>query len=197
MTVKKARYAAPISCLAILVGIFINYKLLWAHGIEMLLAVMGFFLVVFGFLALAVSITRLLFPHTQDFGVKTLFDKPSFSQFKKAIGSKKAGSIGNTCTLLCFLLVGIIGFSFFTATDKYERDQLDKFGQVQKVLIKDIRYRKSRRAYFDFYFIDQTLTTRLYSKQLKVGDSAFIIFSTDNPAIVKWLDDYKKNKKNE
>ncbi len=192
MTVKRTSSVVFISSLAVLIGFFMMYWFCWAKGIERWLSLIGLVLVVLSSLALAVSVTRLLFSIEHDFGIKTLIDKHSFSQFKKAIGSKKAGSISNTFTLLCFLLVAVIMYLFFTATNKYQREQLDKFGQVQKVLIKDIRYRKGRSAYFDFYFDNQTLSTRLYSDRLKAGDSASIIFSTENPDIVKWLYDYKQ-----
>ena len=90
-----------------------------------------------------------------------------------------------------FLL--IIGGSYLLikSLNRYEIVQLKTYGQIQKVKIKEIRYKGKGTpyAFFDFYLEGKIYSKDLSPKDFNVGDSIRIIFSTADPNIVRYADD--------
>ena len=95
------------------------------------------------------------------------------------------------------MLFTISAYSYVNLVDNHEYTQLKNYGQTQKVLITKIDYigKGSPFAFFDFYYNDKKYSDRLSQKNLSSGDSSVIIFSTKNPEIIKWLEDFNPNKK--
>jgi hypothetical protein len=73
---------------------------------------------------------------------------------------------------------------------------LKNFGRVQKVKINDIhsKGKGAPYAFFHFYLDGEKHSTDLSSKNYRIGDTATIIFSTDNPDIILWADDFDARK---
>jgi hypothetical protein len=180
-----------IYLLLLAIGYLLLFTFHWSIDSRRFLSLAGFLLVVYSSFQLAFKLTLLLFPSAKHLNFSTFRNKEKTHSFK-SVNTK-----GNRITLvLCLLIVLILVlpmFTYFKGTSIYERNQLINFGQVQKVLIHDTKQMKrSTYAVFHFFFNGNRLESHLLQKKwLHVGDSSFIIFSTDNTDIVQWADDFK------
>ncbi len=195
MTKKQALKYSLIYILTILFGAFIAFKVWWTNGDERFLGVIAFFLIGFGSLFLSISLTRIIIPTKADFSISTLSDKKKYQVLKELVGSTKLKAI-NSCYLSLFLILFAgTAYVVVTSLNKYEKDQLKTFGQLQKVKIIDIRHKGKGTSYafFDFYINGKKYSNNLSRKNYNTGDSATIIFSTNDTDIVKWADDFDSN----
>jgi hypothetical protein len=195
MTKAQAIKYSLISILSILLGVFIVFKVWWTHDAARFLGLIGFVLVGFGSLLMSVSLTRIIIPTETVFGFSTITDPERYQMLKQRIGAVKAKTISAISSTLFIVLFGGTAYGLVTRIYKYEKDQLSTFGQTQEVVINDIGYKGKGTSYafFDFYFNGKTYSNNLDPKDYEVGDSATIIFSTNDPDIVKWADDFDAN----
>ncbi len=195
MTIKQAIKFSFIYILTILFGVFIAFKVWWTNGDARFLGIISFVLVVFGSLLLSISLTRIIIPTKTDFSFSTLSDKKKYQILKDTIGSTKIKVINASYISLFLILFAGTAYGLVSALNKYKKDQLMTFGRLQKVRIKDI-HRKGKGApyaFFDFYLNGKKYTNNLSPKNYSIGDSATIIFSTNNTDIVEWADDFSAN----
>ena len=188
MTTARALIYSIANLCLIFLGVFIAFKVTWTKGPEAFLAIVAFVLVFGCSGALAIALTKLIVPTNPS------FDENNWKTFVKNEGKVKAGLIVFTC--LSFFLTACSGavYLYLVSVKKYEHYQLSNFGQTQKVLIKDIRYKGKGTplAFFDYQAKGNLYTNDLAPKQFNIGDSALIIFSKENPDIVKWADEFDK-----
>jgi len=195
MNQRQAIKYSLIYILTILFGAFIAFKIWWTNGDGRFLGIIAFFLVGFGSLFLSISLTRIIIPTKIDFSFSTLSDKKKYQILKDTIGSSKVKVISVSYISLFLILFAGTAYGLVTSLRKYEKDQLQTFGRLQKVRINDIHYKGKGTpyAFFDFYLDGKKYTNELSPKNYSIGDSATIIFSTNNTDIVKWADDYETN----
>lgn len=192
MTKRQAIKYSLIYILTILFGAFITFKVWWTNGDERFLGIIAFFLVGFGSLFLSISLTRIIIHTKADFSISTLSDKKKYQALRDIIGSTKLKTINSTYISLFLILFASTAYTTITFLNKYEKDQLKTFGQLQKVKIIDIRYKGKGTpyAFFDFYLDGKKYSNNLSRKNYHIGDSTTIIFSTNDTNIVKWADDF-------
>lgn len=193
MTKTQAVKYSLLNSLLILIGAFIIYKVWWTNDGEKFLGLIGYCLIGFGSILLSVSLTRIIISTKTNFDFTTLSNQKKYQILKETIGSSKVKTINLIyCSLTIIIFSGTLYF-LVTSLNKYEKDQLKNFGQLQKVRINDIHYKGkgTKYAFFDFYLNGKKLTNELNPKNYSVGDSATIIFSTQNTDIVKWADDFE------
>lgn len=195
MTKKQAIKYSLIYISIILFGTFIAFKVWWTNGNEKFLGIIAFFLVGFGSLFLSISLTRIIIPTKTDFGISTLSDKKKYQALKDVVGSAKLKAINSSYLSLFIILFAGTAYVLVTSLNKYEKDQLKTFGQLQKVKIIDIRHKGKGTSYafFDFYLEGKKYSNDLSPKNYNIGDSATIIFSTNNTDIVEWAEDFDTN----
>lgn len=195
MTKKQAIKYSLIYISIILFGAFIAFKVWWTNGNEKFLGIIAFFLVGFGSLFLSISLTRIIIPTKTDFGISTLSDKKKYQALKDIVGSTKLKAINSSYLSLFIILFAGTAYVLVTSLNKYEKDQLKTFGQLQKVKIIDIRHKGKGTSYafFDFYLEGKKYSNDLSPKNYNIGDSATIIFSTNNTDIVEWAEDFDTN----
>jgi len=195
MTIKQAIKFLFIYILTILFGVFIAFKVWWTNGAARFLGIISFVLVVFGSLFLSILLTRIIIPTKTDFSFSTLSDQKKYQILKDTIGSTKIKVINASYISLFLILFAGTAYGLVSALNKYKKDQLMTFGRLQKVRIKDI-HRKGKGApyaFFDFYLNGKKYTNNLSPKNYSIGDSATIIFSTNNTDIVEWADNFSAN----
>ena len=135
-------------------------------------------------------------------GVALLVEFP-FSYLNKKYNEKKATN-KTIAYLICvptFVLIisslFIPAFVFYHYTGKYHRDQIDKFGVVQKIMIESESHGKNSNnySYFRFYHNGQVWKGDLPIWRYGIGDSAKIIYSKENPNEVEWYEKYLESRK--
>jgi hypothetical protein len=186
--VKKSLFYLAV----ILLGLFVAFKVWWTQDGTAFLGILAFFMVTFGCLLFSISFSRVCFGKNIDFDIYTFTDKESLAIFKKKNGHKVATKISTiiSCFFIAFIVVIIV---LFVKTLKvYEFKQLSEYGVRQKVMIKKIKFtgKGDDQAVFDFYFNGIKHSNSLTKKELIVGDSTEIIFSSQNIDILKWADDF-------
>lgn len=195
MTKIQALKYSLIYILTILFGTFIAFKVWWTNGDAKYLGVISWFLVGLGSLFLSISLTRIIIPTKADFSFSTLSDKKKYQILKDTIGSTKVKVINASYISLFLIIFGGTAYGLVTSLSKYAKYQLTTYGKLQKVRINDIHYKGKGTpyAFFDFYMDGKKFTNNLSPKNYSVGDSATIIYSTNNTDIVEWAEDFNPN----
>lgn len=177
-------------------GVFIMFTVTWANNGAGFFGIAGFFLIGFGSLYAGISLARLILPFDINFDFKLLSNKLLYNELKNKVGKTKVNIISITYISLFILLFAFSFYSYFKLTSSYEDDQLLINGETQKVYINKTAYqgKGGPNAYFDFYFNEKKYSDHLPKDNLEVGDSAIIIFSKQNPDIIKWYNDFRKKK---
>lgn len=82
-------------------------------------------------------------------------------------------------------------------SDKYHKEQIDNFGVIQDIIIDNESHGKNSNNYSDFSFYHNGIERRgsLRTWNYRLGDSAKIIYSSENPNEVDWYEKYIKTKK--
>ena len=158
-------------------------------------AFLGLLISCFYLIKLVIELTNLFYPSSERLKLSTVLHKKKFEAFKKQ-------SSESTRQLLTFLIIVIATFIcgiylFSTLTKRYKLNQLTKFGETKKVIITDIRRmgKGSKYSFFNFYFNDKKVSRRLYQKKgQNIGDTCLVIFSTDNPDVIEWVEDFDNTK---
>jgi uncharacterized membrane protein len=82
-------------------------------------------------------------------------------------------------------------------SEKYHKEQIDKYGVIQNIIIDNESHGKNSNNYSDFSFYHNGIEWRgsLRTWNYRLGDSAKIIYSSENPNEVEWFEKYIKTKK--
>lgn len=185
-----------INLLLIIFGVYILYLNWWAEDARKFLGILAFLLIGYGFLSYSLALTRMIVPTKLNFGYSEIIDKNKYYAFKDAVGAKKFKLTNFTFVGLFVVFIAVFACFFVRFLDEYELNQLTSYGKVQKIRVDEIKYKKTLQAFFEFKFNNEIFKDNLPSENYKVGDSAVIVFSTENPSINMWIDDFylKKNK---
>ena len=139
------------------------------------------------FLSILIS-RKIIFGSKDNFGFYNPFELAFNGYLYNEIGNEKAKKFKTYFSLITFPLFFLLVFLFFKITDYYESYQLENFGINKEIRINKILWDKGgQRAFFDFEFNGEKINKIKYLKDsLKVGQVTDIIFSTENPYVVKW-----------
>ena len=193
MTKIQALKYSLLNALLILIGAFIFYKVFWKNDGSRLLGLIGFCFVSFGSILLSVSLTRIIINTKTDFDFTTLSNPKKYQILKEKIGVTKLRVINTMYASLTIIIFASTAYEVFNYVNEYKINQLKNFGQLQKVRINDIHRTTKGGPYvsFEFYFNGKKFEDRLSRNNYNVGDSVKIIFSTNNPDIVIWAEDFE------
>lgn len=187
-----------VNLLLILLGLYILYFVYWSHDPRKYFGILAFLLIGYGFVSYSIALTRLIIPTKLNFSFAELSDTKKYQIFKDKVGTKKFKFTILTFVSLFIIFISVFAYFFVAILNKYEMYQLTTYGHTQKVEIKDIELigKGGPYAVFDFYLNKKAFTNHLDPKNFSIGDSATIIFSTENPDINMWAEDYyfEKNK---
>ncbi|MEO8771262.1 MAG: hypothetical protein ABI402_14300 [Ferruginibacter sp.] len=162
-------------------GEYIGY---WASttrntgNIITLFGIIGFAMIVYGFFCML-------------FIVQVIFEK--YTNFIRRF-SEPARNFYNLTFFILFVCVTIaVVLPYFLFTKKYTADQYKKFGVMQRVLIEDKHTGYKGHEYVSFRIVtpDSIYDKELPAEYYQPGDSTTIIYSSYDPNIFKWADDFK------
>lgn len=190
---KKQALKRSLICLGVIAFSFlILFKVWWTQSADKFMGVGAFLVAGIGLIVLSATLTRLLV--ATDFGFSDIADQQAFNEFAKKVGYQKARRVTTLVTCLFFGLAALSFYLFYKATQQWETYQLTRYGQYQKVEIKDVRKKGKGRpyAFFDYYLNGKRYSNDLSQKDFNIGDSVEIIFSTEDPEILEWSEDFVK-----
>lgn len=185
---RKAKYILYIivAIAAIELAVRLAVKYAACSGPERFIALVVYTLLVLAPLIIVVSIAKLFLsnnlPNTYNRATATLSAAETTKNRWTAFFA-----------LLVFSIIVLLGFyRMFDAIKQHENFELNNHGKYQKVLIKSIGYKGkgSPYAFFDYEYNNELYTGSLNTNNYTEGDSAYIIFSTQEPEIVVWADEY-------
>ena len=80
---------------------------------------------------------------------------------------------------------------------KYERYQLQNYGKEQVIEISEITkgYKGVDVAVFSYEYDGKLYSKEFHLNKYKMGEKVSILFSTHNPMIAVWKDEFKIDKK--
>lgn len=182
---------AFVSFCFILLGIFVLFKVTWSKDADSFLGLAGYALVVGSAYFFTMFLYKFLLP--ANFGFNAMGGNKNLPEMKKQYGAGKMRMLFVGFFAVFLLVVAAAGYLYYVLVKRYEERQLGDYGQLQKVRIKKIDYKGkgSPYAFFDFTFNGDTISEELSRKGLNEGDSAVIIFSTQDVRVVKWAEDFR------
>jgi hypothetical protein len=187
MNIQQAILKVTGFGISLVLSLYTLFRLAWAQSSLRLLGVAAVFVWVFSVLRLTLALTQMIAPVETHYDLVTLTEKRRSELLKRVIGPRKMAVITYTFVSLLTVIVGGSGYWLFTSISQFKQDQLSRFGQRQRVSIKKVGYvSKSRHAYFDYYLNGNQYSKSLSTHTYHEGDSATILFSTENPEIVVW-----------
>jgi hypothetical protein len=191
MKLGQAALLSIFFSLVILSGWFISFNFWWEKYPLSLVVGIGFLMIPLGSVFVSIPLVRLLFRQLPDFNYSTFTIAAEYEDFTRSIEKSQIRKVTITITLVFSLILSLSLCLLFSLTERHKKNQLRLFGQVQKIKIKNTGYKGKggRRAFFDFYLNGKGYSDNLPDRNYIVGDSAFIIFSAENPAIVTWRDE--------
>ena len=146
-----------------------------------------------GIVLISMMISRdlLLKPDNFDF-----FSPYNFSIDNEYLSSK----IGVTKEKKFMTVMGIISFlilistigSFIILINKYEKKQLNEYGIIETVKVKEINYNAKKNEFALFVYQNKKCRVNFFNDSLKINDTVKIIYSKKNPNIVKYLKEYQE-----
>ena len=179
--------------LLLIVGVFFTYKFSWSQDFTRWLSFGGAFLSFYSLSRVLIEIINWLIPSSEDLELPVVLNVRRYMYFRQYSDNLDRQVIAFLALFVVIVALG--GKSFFNFMESHELTQLSKFGQIQEVVINDIqkKSRKSRRysSYFDVSFNGEKINMFLNTKDgQEIGDTCPVIFSTENPYIIQWADDF-------
>lgn len=106
-------------------------------------------------------------------------------------GNKKI-IINLTFSGIWIIIVVLLSLPFLYFNNKYKSDQLTNYGTIQKIVVEKILTGGKGTSRVSFHLNSQgtSIYTELPKKHYLIGDTGIIIFSSQDPSMVTWLDDY-------
>lgn len=164
------------------------FKFNWNRDFTRWFGFLGLPLLAYSTLSLTGTLVMAVFP---GFRPSYLLSHQSYLAYRKT--NRQAG-ISSWCYLLMItiFLTGLIWF-YTRATSWYEAYQFKNYGRTQRVFINKTRKMgkaQTEYALFDFQFKRSKISSHLQnSNGLVAGDSATIVFSTENTDVIAWSSD--------
>lgn len=182
-------------------GIFLAFKFWWTDSLILsglnkstVILLLSIGICWIGILFISVMFSRNINLKSDNFKFISPFGLLANEYYSSEIGIEKAKKIKTTITLIAFPTLFLTIATFMYSMNIYENHQLKKYGIIEVVSVKEIHYdiKKNRYAYFEFENNKQSVN--LSANSLKINDKTKIIYSKENPKIVKYLDEYEKTK---
>lgn len=194
----KAKYIC-IYLLLNAIGIFLAFKFWWTNSLilsglnEFSLALLfSIGICWIGILFISVMVSRMLILKSDEFDFITPFGLLTNESFRTKIGESKALKLKSTMSLIAFPTLFLTIGSFVFLINIYENYQLKKYGIIETVFVKEIHYDIKKNEYAFIEYQNKKYSTNLSANSLKVNEETKIIYSKENPNIVKYLKEYEK-----
>jgi len=183
----------------ICIGIFNTYTFWFNSKFDKTPVVVGLSFICFGISSMLLgNLLTYIFsvPRNIKFDFFTLTINDKWNAFKKDVGEQKATNIKKINSISFLLSAVFIVFSLVFSLNMYEEFQLKNFGKNQTIEINDIY--KSLQGH-DITNIEYKYEGKVYHKELfldghKLNEKAEVIFSTNDPRIAIWNDNFMKIK---
>jgi hypothetical protein len=194
LTRLKYLFYSFLSIGLIALGIIIAYSAALTNGAKECFFVLGFFLLPIGSLLFGAFFTQIFASNQVEGYFKIEDSKMNNQKLKTKRVKEKTKSIKGVSLVLFIVMFVFSAYYLFALVENYKIIQLKNYGETQNVFIRKTGVNRSATAYFDFYYDGKTYSNNLSQNGLEVGDSAIIIFSRQNPNVVKWLNDFNTEK---
>ena len=182
MTKVKAFKVIVISLVLIVVFDYVIYKCYFDQNV---FALLGIFVILYSSLELGAATSRLFVKAS--FSFSTLTKKESYNELKQKLG-RKIHLINIISFSIVILTLGISAKTIYDAANNYKYEQLQKFGQYQKVKVNRTGYLKGSYIGFDLKHLGRVYERKLSTDNdydgYKIGDSITIKFSIEDPSII-------------
>lgn len=183
------------------IGILLAFKFWWTDslilsGLNKFTVILLLSMVIcwIGILFISVMLSRNFILKPDNFKFISPFGLVANEYYSSEIGIEKAKKIKNTITLIAFPILFFTIAIFRYSMNIYENYQLEKYGIIEVVRVKEIHYDIKRNRYAYFEFDHKKHKINLSANSLKMNDTTKIIYSKVNPDIVKYLNEYVKSK---
>jgi hypothetical protein len=182
-------------------GVYLAFTLWWTdsltlsslnkYSIGLLFSVM---LCAFGASFISVLICRSLFLKPDSYKFITPLGLVNNEYFKSEIGVDKAKKFKQAINLISFGIIIFTILAFRFSINAYENHQLKNFGKIETVRVTDIHYDIKKLPYAFVAYANKSHNVNLRHDKLTDKDFATIIYSTKNPEIVKFYDEFQQEK---
>jgi hypothetical protein len=196
----KAKYLF-IYLLLNTIGILLAFKFWWTDSLILsrlnkftMILLLSIGICWIGILFISVMLSRNFILKYDNFKFISPYGLLANEYYSSEIGIEKAKKLKNTITLIAFPTLFLTITAFIFSMNIYENHQLKKHGIIEVVNVKEIHYDIKQNPYAYFEFDNKKHTINLSANSLKINDRIKIIYSKVNPNIVKYLDEYVKNK---
>lgn len=144
-----------------------------------------------GFISIFIA-RKIYFKNKDKSGFYNPFQLVFNDYFYKEIGIESAKKYKMHFSITAFPLFILLVVLFFQFTSYYENYQLENFGKSKEVIINRILWDKGgQRGFFNFEFEGKVINKIKYlNDSLKIGQKGEIIFSTENPYVIKWKSEH-------
>jgi hypothetical protein len=139
-----------------------------------------------GILFLSIFIIRNIFLKTERGFISPLIFADE--DFIARIGVHKAKKVRKWLSIIAFTILFLSIFLFIYIMRIYKENQIQIYGTTQTVMVKEVMYdiKENPYAHIEYYYGKVKYETNLSLNQLKKGEKVEIVFSRNNPAIIKY-----------
>ena len=200
MNNKQYTIVFIIALILLLSGVYNTFNFWWGPKTEPPFYCVFFSFFCFGGSSLLFSafFSYLFFvPKNIKYNLFTQNNNKEIKNLQNQIGKSKARKIIIAWNLLFVLIFILFGFFMLFILGKHEKYQLQNFGKEQVIEISEITkgYKGVEVAVVNYEYDGKLYSKEFYLKKYKTGEKVSILFSTHNPNIAVWKDEFKTNNK--
>lgn len=141
-----------------------------------------------GIISLSIMVSRMILLKPDNFGFISPLRINKKEYFAPEIGADKAKKLKSTIPLIAFPVLIATIYGFIGLMENYQDYQLKENGIMENVTVKAIHKDVKGRSYVFFEYGNKKFSANLMDNRLKVNDNVSIIYSSQDPRIVKFND---------
>src|SRR6218665_241183 len=146
-----------------------------------------------GILFFTIMIIRLLIVNIDHHQFISPFDLISNEYYVSEIGLKKAERFKRAISFIGFPILFLTIFLFRYSVKIYENNELTTNGVIENIVLKKINKDIKGNNYIFIEYGNGKYSVNFRSDYFRVNDTIKIIYSNQNPDIVKIFNEYKEN----
>lgn len=138
-------------------------------------------------------ITRDLFLEKDKFNFISPLSLINNNYYISEIGLEKARKIKSAINISAFIILFLTIASFNYLIGFYEKYELKKYGVIENIVIAKTNTNIKKNNFVLIEYANKKNSINLRSDSLRINDKIQIIYSSKNPKIVKYYNEFKKN----
>jgi len=146
-----------------------------------------------GILFISIMITRDLFLEKDKFNFISPLSLINNNYYISEIGLEKARKIKSAINISAFIILFLTIASFNYLIGFYEKYELKKYGVIENIVIAKTNTNIKKNNFVLIEYANKKNSINLRSDSLRINDKIQIIYSSKNPKIVKYYNEFKKN----